>query len=130
MRYTAWGEVRYNSGVTPTDYTYTGQYSYAEDFGLMFYNARWYDPALGRFAQADSIVPPGVQGLDRYAYVENNPIKYTDPSGHCRMDAEADDCLKGDKSNAPKSKPWIPPVDPMILNVGTVLTVDILQELT
>jgi RHS repeat-associated protein len=85
MRYTAWGEVRYNSGVTPTDYTYTGQYSYTADFGLMFYNARWYDPALGRFTQADTIVPlqQGVQAWDRYAYVNNNPILYTDPSGHC-----------------------------------------------
>jgi len=27
-------------------------------------------------------VPPGVQGLDRYAYVNNNPVKYNDPSGH------------------------------------------------
>ena len=48
----------------------------------MYYNARWYDPALGRFAQADSIVPGGVQGLDRYSYVNNNPMRYTDPSGH------------------------------------------------
>jgi RHS repeat-associated protein len=53
-----------------------------EGFGLMFYNARWYDPALGRFAQADSIVPPGVQGLDRYAYVNNSPMNFVDPSGH------------------------------------------------
>jgi len=28
-------------------------------------------------------VPGGVQGLDRYAYVNNNPLNYTDPSGHC-----------------------------------------------
>jgi hypothetical protein len=48
----------------------------------MFYNARWYDVSLGRFAQADSIVPPGVQGLDRYAYVNNSPMNYVDPSGH------------------------------------------------
>jgi len=69
----------------PTDYTYTGQYSNVPDFGLMFYNARWYDPALARFAQADTIVPlqtQGVQAWDRYAYVNNNPLKYTDPSGH------------------------------------------------
>jgi len=32
--------------------------------------------------QAETIVPGGVQGLDRYAYVNNNPVKYTDPSGH------------------------------------------------
>jgi len=33
-------------------------------------------------AQADSVVPGGVQGLDRYAYVNNNPVNATDPSGH------------------------------------------------
>jgi len=48
----------------------------------MFYNARWYDPALGRFSQADTIIPGGAQGLDRYAYVNNSPLKYIDPSGH------------------------------------------------
>jgi len=87
--YTPWGETRYSSGLSPTQYQYTGQYSHTADFGLMFYNARWYDPALGRFAQADSIVPPGVQGLDRYAYVNNNPMRYTDPTGHmCREDGQ------------------------------------------
>jgi len=82
MRYKPWGETRYTSGTTPTNYTYTGQYSNMGDFGLMFYNARWYDPSLGRFAQADTIIPGGVQGLDRYAYAINNPIRYNDPSGH------------------------------------------------
>jgi hypothetical protein len=43
------GEVRYEYGTTPTEYTYTGQFSYGADFGLMFFNARWYDPGLGRF---------------------------------------------------------------------------------
>jgi len=88
MKYKAWGEVRSSTGTTPTDYTYTGQYSHTADFGLMFYNARWYDPSLGRFAQADSIVPGGVQGLDRYAYVNNNPLRYTDPTGHMCSDPE------------------------------------------
>jgi hypothetical protein len=37
---------------------------------------------LGRFAQADSVVPDGVQGYDRYAYANNNPVLYNDPSGH------------------------------------------------
>jgi hypothetical protein len=48
----------------------------------MFYQSRWYDPSLGRMAQADTIVPGGVQGLDRYAYVNNSPLNYVDPSGH------------------------------------------------
>jgi len=76
------GRLRYQSGTQQTNDTYAGQYSYTADFGLMYYNARWYDPALGRFAQADTIVPAGVQGYDRYAYVNNNPLRYTDPSGH------------------------------------------------
>ncbi len=76
------GETRYTSGTLPTKYTYTGQYSNVSDFGWMYYNARWYDPALGRMAQADTVVPAGVQGYDRYAYTNNNPIAYTDPSGH------------------------------------------------
>ncbi|NOH04094.1 MAG: hypothetical protein HND47_20050 [Chloroflexi bacterium] len=71
--------------MSPTQYTYTGQYSYTADFGLMFYNARWYDPYLKRFAQADTIVPPGAQGLDRYLYALNSPIQYKDPSGHCQQ---------------------------------------------
>ena len=42
--------------------------------------------ALGRFIQADSLIPdPGSAGAyDRYAYVQNNPLVYTDPSGHLR----------------------------------------------
>ena len=84
QRYKVWGETRYIFGNEKTKYQYTGQFSYMSDFGLMFYNARWYDPTLGRFAQADTIIPPtqGVQAWDRYAYANNNPIRYIDPSGH------------------------------------------------
>jgi len=53
-----------------------------EGFGLMFYNARYYDPALGRFASADSLIPGGAQGLDRFAYGLNNPSKHSDFAGH------------------------------------------------
>ncbi|MDQ6999998.1 MAG: RHS repeat-associated core domain-containing protein, partial [Mariprofundus sp.] len=47
-------------------------------------NARLYDPVLGRFISADSIIPsPGnMQAFNRYAYVLNNPLVYTDPTGH------------------------------------------------
>jgi RHS repeat-associated protein len=84
-RYKAWGEVRYASGTTPTDYTYTGQMSYTERFGLMFYNARWYDPYLNHMTQPDTIIPDPYNSQDwnRYSYVRNNPLRYTDPSGHC-----------------------------------------------
>jgi len=95
LRYKAWGEVRYSNGTTATKYQYTGQYSYDSDFGLHFYNARWYDPSLGRFAQADTFIPGGVQGLDRYAYVNNSPINYTDPSGHTIPCEQGDVCGNG-----------------------------------
>ena len=44
----------------------------------------YYDPALGRFTQADTIVPePGnPQALNRYSYSANNPLRFIDPSGH------------------------------------------------
>ncbi|MCC6958160.1 MAG: RHS repeat-associated core domain-containing protein [Anaerolineales bacterium] len=84
--YMPWGETRY--GGVGTEYQYTGQYRLAA-LGLDYYGARWYDPSLGRFAQADSIVPlasQGAQAWDRYAYANNNPVRYNDPSGHCTGD--------------------------------------------
>jgi RHS repeat-associated protein len=50
--------------------------------GLMYLNARYYDPVLGRFMSADPMSPtlPGV-GVNRYAYAFNNPIMMLDPSG-------------------------------------------------
>jgi hypothetical protein len=46
---------------------------------------RWYNSYLNRWAQPDSIVPlasQGTQAFDRYGYVNNNPLRYNDPSGH------------------------------------------------
>jgi RHS repeat-associated protein len=84
-RYTPYGEMRrdYPRGVIPTDRLYTGQRQ--ETFGLYDYRARYYHPALGRFISADPLVPEveNPQALNRYAYVLNNPLRHTDPSGHC-----------------------------------------------
>jgi RHS repeat-associated protein len=84
-RYKPWGEIRYSTGTTTTPYSYTGQYSNTADFGWMYYKARWYDSTLGRFAQPDSIVPGAgdPRAWDRYSYVKNNPVNFSDPSGHC-----------------------------------------------
>jgi len=82
QRYYPYGAKRgTNTVVTP--YRFTGQRE-ENTIGLYFYGARWYNPALGRFVQADTIVPePGnPQALNRYSYVLNNPLRYTDPSGH------------------------------------------------
>ena len=83
LRYSAFGEIRFSYNITPTGYRYTGQLAQAE-IGLYYYGARWYDPNLGRFVQADTIVPGAGNPMawDRYAYVLNNPIRLVDPSGH------------------------------------------------
>ena len=62
---------------------FTGQ-RLESSVGLYDYGARFYDPALGRFLQPDSIVPSAYdpQSLNRYSYVENNPLARVDPSGN------------------------------------------------
>jgi len=84
LRYRPFGVTRFASGTTPTTYRFTGQREEAA-LGLYDYHARWYDPALGHFLSPDSIVPEPGNALDyhRYAYVRFNPLKYSDPSGHC-----------------------------------------------
>ena len=80
--YMPWGGERGDQGISTTDYGYTGQ---MQEGDIYFYNSRWYDPAIGRFMQADSIVPmasQGTQAFDRYAYVNNNPVIYRDENGH------------------------------------------------
>ncbi len=83
--YYPYGAVRTRTGSLPTERTFTGQVSDVDSTGLLFFNARYYDGALGRFISADSIVPqPGnPQSLNRYSFSLSNPLKYTDPSGHC-----------------------------------------------
>ncbi len=119
IRYMPWGTERYTWGTTPTTYNFTGQRVEAS-LGLLFYNARWYDASLGRFIQADSVVPGGVQGLDRYAYVGNNPLNYIDPTGNATCDDEGHCWLNGQATTGvlfgippnngyvtlPNSEPW------------------------
>ena len=47
-------------------------------------NGRIYDPTLGGFLQADPHIqaPKNSQNYNRYSYVLNNPLSYTDPSGY------------------------------------------------
>ncbi len=51
---------------------------------LIHMGGRIYDPVIGRFVSADPFVPAifEPQALNRYAYVYNNPLKYTDPTGY------------------------------------------------
>jgi RHS repeat-associated protein len=99
LRYSAFGEIRYQNGTLTTDYLYTGQRQEAE-IGLYYYVARWYDPAIGRFIQADSIVPnpASAKGFDRYSYSYNSPLNYLDPSGHRPILMDGDQFAETDQS--------------------------------
>jgi len=84
--YYAFGAMRTsdNAPITSiTEYNYSGQPFDTSD-GLSYYQARYYDSALNRFIQPDSIVPNlyNPQDLNRYSYTRNNPVRYTDPTGH------------------------------------------------
>lgn len=62
---------------------FTG-HEHADGLGIIHMNGRIYDPKLGRMLQADPFVqnPKNSQSLNRYSYVLNNPLSYTDPSGY------------------------------------------------
>jgi RHS repeat-associated protein len=145
QEYDPWGKVRAGSSIGQTALNYTGQR--LDTTGLLYYHARYYDPNLGRFVSADTLVPGAASGkggaaatlgydswvelrpltvdfhesdvlstlngenaftmgkgfwfqlsneekakspwgplnpqaLNRYSYVLNNPLRYTDPTGH------------------------------------------------
>ena len=94
--YDPWGNVRIATGTADTDRLYTGQ-RFDAATGLYYVcdadRARYRacpesyrrNPTLARFISADTIVANAgdPQSWNRYAYVLGNPLRYTDPSGHC-----------------------------------------------
>jgi RHS repeat-associated protein len=92
-RYFPYGGWRVTPTAGLTDQGYTGHKhnnlgSTADDLGLIFMQARYYLPSAGRFISADTIVPDPTnpQQFNRYTYVLNNPLRFTDPTGHCAQD--------------------------------------------
>ncbi len=65
-------------------------HEHMDGVGLIHMNGRVYDPDLGRFLSADPYVqaPMNTQSFNRYAYVFNNPLRYTDPSGFNATNSE------------------------------------------
>ena len=72
-----------NHGFTGHRHNNTGAYP-TLNVGLIYMNARYYLPEVGRFISADTIVPePGnPQSYNRYSYALNSPTNLIDPSGH------------------------------------------------
>ncbi len=68
---------------TTTNQGFTG-HEQLDGVGLIHMNGRVYDAEIGRFISADPHVQDitNMQSLNRYSYVQNNPLSYTDPSGY------------------------------------------------
>ena len=112
QRYYPFGETRVTTGTIYTDRLFTGQREMA-GLGIYHFNARFYSPKLGRFLSADSIIPGAAnpQAHNRYSYVANNPLRYTDPTGHYCIDEDANghiirvDCDSGEPPSPPPVNP-------------------------
>jgi RHS repeat-associated protein len=92
-------EWRQVQATTPRGFT---DHEHVDNLGVIHMNGRVYDPVLGRFLSPDPVVqaPYDPQSWNRYAYVRNNPLRYTDPTGfvcfngHPAADMSAEACLR------------------------------------
>ena len=69
-----------------TNRGFTG-HEHFDELGIIHMNGRIYDPVIGKFLQADPIIqePYNTQSLNRYSYVMNNPLSFSDPTGYARL---------------------------------------------
>jgi RHS repeat-associated protein len=92
LAYDPWGKRRFPNGTADTNDTIVGltmdrgftMHEHLDEMGLIHMNGRIFDPLIGRFMSADPFIqaPENLQSHNRFAYVMNNPLSYTDPSGY------------------------------------------------
>jgi RHS repeat-associated protein len=78
--YDPWGKVLGTTGGTQPSLGYQGDWT-DPGTGKVDMNARLYDPETAMFTARDSVDDPGMG--NRYGYTPANPLRYTDPTGHC-----------------------------------------------
>ena len=86
--YDSWGKLRSTAGSMATTlgvknpFRYRSYY-YDTETGLYYLNSRYYDPDTGRFVNADGYISTGqgIIGHNMFAYCNNNPVNFSDPSG-------------------------------------------------
>ena len=81
--YDAFGNIIEQTGNANNNITYAG-YQYDGETGLYYLNARMYDPKIARFLQEDTYLGDRNDplSLNLYTYCHNEPVMYTDPTGH------------------------------------------------
>ena len=82
--YDTYGTVTKKTGTLTVLFLYNGRDGVVTDSnGLLYMRARYYSPQLKRFINADVVVGSIQESptLNRYAYVNGNPISYVDPFG-------------------------------------------------
>ena len=81
-RYNLYGASKASTDTTGQPFAYNGEAR--DDTGLDYLRARYYDSQGGTFLTEDSYPGEATDPLsqNRYSYVQNNPVNYTDPSGH------------------------------------------------
>ncbi|MGB2896118.1 MAG: RHS repeat-associated core domain-containing protein, partial [Anaerolineales bacterium] len=91
--YEPYGRVLNSTGIGSTSFQFTGEAF--DETGLTYLRARYYAPYLNQWIQPDpAIIDPSIPtDWNRYTYVRNNPVNYTDPTG-LKVDYEG--VLKGD----------------------------------
>jgi RHS repeat-associated protein len=78
--YGAFGQTTTVAGVFDNPFQYTGRELDLET-NMYFYRSRYYDPSTGHFLSEDSMAW-AAGGTNFYAYAKNDPVKYSDPTGH------------------------------------------------
>jgi RHS repeat-associated protein len=90
-----WGKTNAESGENEIGYT---GHKHDKDIGLTYMQARYYDPVIGRFYSNDPIGFRDMHSFNRYAYANNNPYKYVDPTGmfsDCSSDPNCSNLIGG-----------------------------------
>jgi RHS repeat-associated protein len=91
--YRPFGEKVANPTGTSNDQWYTAK-QFDDELDIVYMQARYYDPVIGRFYSNDPVGTMGhlnlgsIQGFNRYAYGNNNPYRYIDPTGMAPEDID------------------------------------------
>lgn len=106
LAYDPWGKRRFASGLRDNLDAITGQktdrgytlHEHLDEVGVVHMNARVYDPLIGRFMSADSVLPDptNLKAFNRYSYVSNNPLGLVDSTGHLYEAPTVNDEAGGD----------------------------------